>query len=104
MYASRQLRRGCETMTRSTVVNGDATLGGTGSAPFAVEILQLSLSDGFGMTRPSGATIKRDCARMNRVVNSILRYVPGHRRCAFAAQNPSRRPRRPSFLLSSTEV
>src|SRR5438270_4720861 len=47
-------------MMRSTVVNGDATLGSTGSAPFAVEILRASLSDGFRMTRPSvGATIKK---------------------------------------------
>src|SRR5438132_1371465 len=40
-------------MMRSTVVNGDATLGSTGSAPFAVEILHPSLSDGFRMTRLS---------------------------------------------------
>src|SRR5439155_13131432 len=47
-------------MMRSTVVNGDATLGSTGSAPFAVEILRPSLSDGFRMRRPSvGATIKK---------------------------------------------
>jgi hypothetical protein len=62
---------------------------------------------------------KRDGAMMNRVVSSTLRYVPGRRaarlrrralrtlvngRCTFPVRNPSHRPRRPSFLLSSTEV
>src|SRR5207302_9833278 len=47
-------------MMRRTVVNGDATLGSMGSAPFAVEILHPALSDGYRMTRPSvGATIKK---------------------------------------------
>src|SRR5260370_38322569 len=42
------------------------------------------------------AARKRDGAKMNRVVNSTLRYVPGQGRCAFPVRNPGHRPRRPA--------
>src|SRR5260370_35860111 len=42
------------------------------------------------------AARRRDGAKMNRVVNSTLRYVSGQGRCAFPVQNPSHRPRRPA--------
>ena len=47
---------------------------------------------------------KKGSAKMNRTVSSTFHYVAKHGRCAFPAQNPSHRPRRPKFLLSSTEV
>jgi hypothetical protein len=41
---------------------------------------------------------------MNRVVNSILRYFHESEASAFPARTRKIRPRRPKFLISSTEV
>src|SRR6266478_8217695 len=70
-------------------------------------------TSGWCAEKKSRRLKKKDGAKMNRVVSSTLRYVPGQGRCAFPARNPDqstawRSPlkgyHRPSFLLSSTEV
>src|ERR1700719_2802577 len=105
MNANRRLRRGSGTTTRSMVANGDVALCNLGPAPFGVEILRVRLRRTLRMTPLGVGGIKKGIgAKMNRVVSSTLRYVLGQGRCAFPAQNPGHRPRRPKFLISSTEV